>query len=59
MPSTSLNIGVKKFVFILIILVNLFIFGFLYKISDQKTFLPAVLTQFKSEKWFEERKKKQ
>ena len=59
MPSTSLNIGVKKFVFILIILVNLFIFGFLYKISDQKTFLPTVLIQFKSERWFEERKKKQ
>ena len=58
MPSTSLNIGVKKFVFILIILVNLFIFGFLYKISDQKTFLPTVLIQFKSERWFEERKKK-
>ena len=58
MPSTSLNIGVKKFVFILI-LVNLFIFGFLYKISDQKTFLPTVLIQFKSERWFEERKKKQ
>ena len=58
MPSTSLNIGVKKFIFLLI-LVNLFIFGLLYKISDQKKFLPAVLIQFKSEKWFEERKKKQ
>lgn len=58
MPSTSLNIGVKKFIFLLI-LVNLFIFGLLYKISDQKKFLPTVLTQFKSEKWFEERKEKQ
>ena len=58
MPSTSLNIGVKKFIFLLI-LVNLFIFGLLYKISDQKKFLPTVLIQFKSEKWFEERNKKQ
>lgn len=58
MPSTSLNIGVKKFIFLLI-LVNLFIFGLLYKISDQKKFLPTVLIQFKSERWFEERKKKQ
>ena len=58
MPSTSLNIGVKKFIFLLI-LVNLFIFGLLYKISDQKKFLPTVLIQFKSERWFEERNKKQ
>ena len=58
MPSTSLNIGVKKFIFLLI-LVNLFIFGLLYKISDQKKFFPTVLIQFKSERWFEERKKKQ
>lgn len=42
MSPTSLNIGVKKFIFLLI-LVNLFIFGLLYKISDQKKIPPHSL----------------
>ena len=37
MSPTSLNIGIKK---LFSYLVNLFIFGFLYKISDQKHFSP-------------------